>query len=69
MLKLPIGQLKSKIKVYCSVCGSTHTRILKTNIYENSKEAVEQAKTKLITQSKKFIYAAFVKKIMNEVKK
>lgn len=41
----PIGLLKSKKTVYCSVCSSSYTRKSQEFIY--SKEEVEDAKAKL----------------------
>ena len=37
----PIGKLKSKATVYCTVCGESHTRNLKAYVYENTPEEIE----------------------------
>lgn len=49
----PIGQLKSKVTVYCTVCGQSHTRNLKANVYENTPEAIEKVKAELTAKAKK----------------
>ena len=48
-----IGQLKSKVTVYCTVCGDSHRRNLKVNVYENTPEAIEKAKAELTAKAKK----------------
>lgn len=49
----PIGQLKSKVTVYCTICGCDHRRSLKTNVYENAPEKIEEAKAKLKVRAAK----------------
>lgn len=49
----PIGQLKSKVTVYCTVCGQSHKRILNANVYENTSEAIEKVKAELTAKAKK----------------
>ena len=43
----PIGQIKTKITVYCEICGCSYTRNLKSFIYENTPENIKMAKTEL----------------------
>lgn len=49
----PIGQLKSKATVYCTVCGESHTRNLKAYVYENTPEVIEKAKAEITAKAKK----------------
>lgn len=49
----PIGQLKSKATVYCTVCGQSHTRSLKVNVYDRTPETIEKAKAELTEKAKK----------------
>ena len=48
-----IGQLKTKIKVYCEICGCSHTRKLEINIYQNTKDEIEDAKKQLRVRADK----------------
>ena len=63
----PIGQLKTKYSVYCSVCGQKHTRILKTDIFENTEEEFEQAKIELQKKANKDYTCRICKTITNQV--
>lgn len=49
----PIGQLKSKVTVYCTICGCNHKRNLKTNVYANTPEKIEEAKAELKVKADK----------------
>ena len=49
----PIGQLKSKVTVYCTICGCNHRRNLKTNVYANTPEKIEEAKAELKVKASK----------------
>jgi len=49
----PIGRLKSKVTVYCTVCGQSHKRTLNANVYENTPEAIEKVKAELTANAKK----------------
>ena len=51
----PIGQLKSKVTVYCTICGCSQKRSLKANVYQNTPEKIQEAKDKLkVKASKKY---------------
>lgn len=63
----PIGQLKSKAKVYCTVCGESHTRNLKAYVYENTPEAIEKAKAELTAKAKKEYTCRICKKITKDL--
>ena len=49
----PIGQLKSKVTVSCTFCGWNHRRYLKTNVYANTPEKIEEAKAELKVKASK----------------
>jgi len=49
----PIGQLKSKVTVYCTVCGCNHRRSLKTNVYANTAEKIEESRAELKAKAAK----------------
>ena len=63
----PIGQLKSKVSVYCSVCGQKHTRILQTDIFKNTEEELEKAKVELQKKAIKEYTCRICKTIINQV--
>ena len=63
----PIGQLKTKVSVYCSVCGQKHTRILKSVIFENTEEELEKAKVELQKKANKEYTCRICKSITNQV--
>jgi len=52
-MKVAIGELKTKANVYCDICGCKHTRIIKQAVYENTKEAIEDAKNKIKEKAKR----------------
>lgn len=62
----PIGQLKSKVTVYCTICGQSHRRSLKINIYENTPEEIEKAKEELTAKAKKEYTCRICKSIIND---
>jgi len=63
----PIGQIKSKVTVYCSVCGQKHTRILKSDIFENTEAEIEKVKTDLTEKAEKEYTCRICKTIIKEV--
>lgn len=40
----PVGVLKGKASINCSICSDTYIRRSKVNIYTGSNEEIEQAK-------------------------
>lgn len=62
-----IGQLKSKVTVYCTVCGDSHRRSLKANVYENTPEGIEKAKAELTVKAKKEYTCRICKTIIKDV--
>ena len=48
-----IGQLKSKVTVYCTICGQSHGRNLNANVYENTPEGIAEAKAGIAIKAKK----------------
>jgi len=52
-LKNPIGQLKSKVKVYCTLCVQPYTRNLSVYVYENNQEAICKAKEEIRVRAAK----------------
>lgn len=63
----PIGQLKTKVTVYCSVCGQNHTRILKTEIFKNTEEELQKTKVELQKKANKVYTCRICKSITNQV--
>jgi hypothetical protein len=63
----PIGQLKGKVTVYCSFCGGSHRRSLKVNIYENTQEAIEKAKSELTEKGNKKYTCRVCKSILKDI--
>lgn len=63
----PIGQLKSKTTVYCTVCGESHTRNLKAYVYENTPEEIEKAKAELTAKAKKEYTCRICKTIKRDI--
>ncbi len=63
----PIGQLKSKVMVYCTVCGAKHTRNLKGSIYENTPESIEKVKAELTAKAEKEYTCRICKTIIKEL--
>ena len=49
----PIGQLKSKVTVYCETCGCSSKRNLKELVYENTPEKIKEAQDKLKVKAEK----------------
>jgi len=64
----PIGQLKSKVTVYCTVCGQSHRRSLNVNVYENTPEEIEKAKAEIAVKAKKEYTCRICKTIIKDVK-
>ena len=60
-----IGQLKSKVKVYCTICGCSHTRNLTVNIFNNNAEEIATAKLQILENSKKDYTCRICKSILN----
>lgn len=48
-----IGQLKTKVTVYCEICGCSHTRNISEYVYENTESEKERAKKVIIEKAKK----------------
>ncbi len=65
--KTAIGQLKGKVTVYCSLCGDSHRRSLKVDIYENTPEAIEKAKAELTAKGNKEYTCRVCKNILKDV--
>ena len=63
----PIGQVKCKTTVYCTICGESHTRKSKAFVYENTPESIEQAKKELTTKANKEYTCRICKTIKNNV--
>jgi len=61
----PIGQLKSKVTAYCTICGCDHRRSLKANVYENTPEKIEEAKSELRVKAAKVYTCRICKSISN----
>ena len=51
-----IGELKVKVTVCCTLCGCSHRRNLKVDIYKNTQEAIKEAKVELTEKEKKRIH-------------
>jgi len=66
-MKNAIGQLKVKNKVYCEVCGISHSRTLIEKIYENTAEAIELAKANLTGKATKKYTCNICKSILKQV--
>lgn len=64
----PIGQLKNKTTVYCTVCGQSHTRSLKVNVYDRTPETIEKAKSELTAKTKKEYTCRICKTITKDLK-
>jgi hypothetical protein len=65
--EIPIGQLKIKITVYCSVCGESHIRNLKSYVYENTPEEIEKLKAELTAKAKKEYTCRICKTIIIDI--
>lgn len=50
---IAIGQLKTKSTANCTICTSSISRNLVVNVYENSPEAIQKAKTELTLKANK----------------
>ena len=48
-----IGEIKLKVVVLCDICGCSHNRIIRQSLYENTEQAINEAKVKLIDKAKK----------------
>ena len=46
-MKTAIGQLKTKVTKYCTVCGCSTKRNLIVLVYENTPEKIEEAKQEI----------------------
>lgn len=42
-MKKTIGKLKTKVFVYCEICGCKHTRNIIENVYEDTEAEKERA--------------------------
>jgi hypothetical protein len=65
--RILIGQLKSKVTVYCTVCGQSHRRSLKVDVYENTPEEIEKAKVQLTAKANKDYTCRICKSIIKDV--
>tara|TARA_R100001244_G_C5077170_1_gene112928 strand:+ start:302 stop:517 length:216 start_codon:yes stop_codon:yes gene_type:complete len=63
----PIGQLKSKITVHCTVCGCSNRRTLKVDVYENTPEKIEEARNELKIKAAKKYTCRICKTITKEL--
>ena len=63
----PIGQLKSKVKVYCETCGCSSRRNLSENIYENTPEKIQEAKEKIKVKANKEYTCRICKSIKKDL--
>ena len=63
----PIGQLKSKITVHCTICGCSSNRSLKANVYENTPAKIEEAKSELKVKAEKEYTCRICKSIVKEL--
>ena len=66
--KNPIGQLKSKATVYCTLCACSQKRSLKANIYENTPEKIQEAKEELKAKASKKYTCRICKSILKDAK-
>lgn len=66
-MKKAIGQLKVTTKVYCEVCGISHSRKLVENVFENTPEAIKVAKDNLTTKASKKYTCNICKSILKNV--
>lgn len=48
-----IGMMKTKIAVYCEVCGQKHVRNIQVGLVANTDEAKETAKQECIRRAQK----------------
>ncbi|MFA5432898.1 MAG: hypothetical protein WC319_08510 [Candidatus Paceibacterota bacterium] len=62
-----IGQLKSKVTVYCTVCGQSNRRNLNVNVYENTPEKIEKASAEIAAKAKKEYTCRICKTIIKDV--
>jgi recombinational DNA repair protein RecR len=60
-----IGELKTKVNVYCDICGQKHTRNIKQALYENTPEAITEAKNQITKKSKKLYTCRICKSIVS----
>lgn len=58
-----IGQLKAKSTAYCTVCGCSNHRVITANVYENTPEAIEKAKTEIKEKAAKIYTCRICKSI------
>jgi len=65
----PIGQLKSKVTVHCTVCGCSNKRNLKADVYENTPEKIDEAKKELKAKAEKKYTCRVCKTITKELSK
>jgi len=63
----PIGQLKSKVTVYCETCGCSSKRNLKEFVYENTPKNIKEAKDKLKVKSEKKYSCRICKSIKKDL--
>jgi len=59
-----IGQLKTKVKVYCEICGCPHTRVISECIYENTEAEKERAKAEIKEKASKKYTCSICKSIV-----
>lgn len=63
----PIGELKTTKKVYCTICSSSITRNLKINVFQNTPEAIQEAKISLAKKANAKYTCKVCKSILKDV--
>jgi len=64
----PIGQLKSKVTVYCTICNCSQKRNLKAYVYQNTLEKIQEAKNELKAKASKKYTCRICKSILKDAK-
>ena len=60
-----IGQLKTKVTVYCEICSCSHIRNISEYVYENTEADKERAKNALKAKASKKYTCSICKSIVN----
>lgn len=63
-----IGSLKSKAKVYCEICGCSHTRQISEYIYENTETEINRVKEIMKAKATKEYTCSICKSIVKSVR-
>ena len=58
-----IGQLKTKVTVYCEICSCSHTRSISEYVYENTEVEKERAKNAIKEKAAKKYTCSICKSI------